>query len=950
MTYNISSMQNTVMKKLFTWIAATSLLAGCAENVATSGLDGDGRHISFGVTESAVVSVKVEDTATRSAASSLWTDGRTPWTAEMSVLRQMVGAEAVVKAETDFPGSEELCLTITDEPCIGQKSVIRGSLQNMVDTRTLVFGVTEFVKDDTSSPVFSNRVPMVQNTTVDDGLELYMAQETWEDDAYNGTEYDFYAYAPHVENSGDQGVTLSNNHRTITYNPAGIDVGDQPDLMTARKATYAYIGLVPLTFQHRLCAIQIKTAGTWAAGYHVSGVKFTNVISSGTFDIDTDKDATWTSYGTVGNYEVSGFNEAATTAKVVTGPDDKWLMMVPQTLSSAKISITLTDDDTETHSYTVVAPISAYTWTAGHTVTYTISPASITSVTVNYPTGWNDGSNPVDGPVTTYETADQFGLFVLDRDNKILVSNEPVSPTAGDAAASRTLDIPATIFKSKQYKYFLMYPYRSDLATIVNKTVATTYDDYYKVGATVTGRTTDANTFFEDVITNWSPAADQSAAADFKKQDLQIAVLSGSQFDMVHKMGLVEIQLGTKTVPAIRTYSSEAASGPDPITGMKYTDSGESQEVTASNQFDDSCLPLNRSGYFYIVNGSKTLKSVSTVNTDWEYELTGIVAGSYNAITIENTAIKRTCYKFTAVFAYTGSVQPFPLPVKGSMTMQCWGAEGGGFIPGLAPTWSGKGGYGGYAKGEIALSKEIVCYVYVGGRPVDHNAPNWQYGGWNGGGDQYGGGAGGGATDVRFVSCSTASLWNELPSLRSRIIVAGGGGGWDTYATGGYGGGLLGGNGTGDANCGTGGTQTSGGTGSTSGSFGQGGQNINFDGGGAGGGWYGGGQGNSNISSGGGGSGFISGHPFCNGVNSSGAHLGASVPSQIRFPGTESDVTVSFKSGTTVLIDGGGCQWTTSTRGSLITMPNPLGGNYASGIGHSGNGYAKITMITPDND
>ena len=50
------------------------------------------------------------------------------------------------------------------------------------------------------------------------------------------------------------------------------------------------------------------------------------------------------------------------------------------------------------------------------------------------------------------------------------------------------------------------------------------------------------------------------------------------------------------------------------------------------------------------------------------------------------------------------------------------------------------------------------------------------------------------------------------------------------------------------------------------------------------------------------------------------------------------------------MIDGGGCEWTTNTRGSQSAMPNPAGGNYTSGIGHSGHGYAKITLTTPDAD
>ena len=934
-------------------------MAACSEDVTSSRTDDNGRNVTFSVIDGGAISVETQNSSTRINIA--------PWTTENNA--QTIN-EKVVKAETDLPISEPLCLTITEEPITNpiQTNVsTRGALLNSGDASSLVFGVTEFIKDDVTTPFLSNIVPIYQNTTLDDGSFLFRANETWEHDAYDGTEYDFYAYAPRVVGT-EHGMTLTNNFTTITYNAAGVDVGDQPDLMTASKATSAYVSAVPLTFQHRLCAIQIKTSGTWAAGFHVSAVKFTNVISSGTFNIDTDKDAAWTSYGSVGDYVVSGFNEANATGVSVTGPDNKWLMMVPQTLGnspSSKLSITLTD--ASSNSYVVTAPISATTWKAGQKVTYNIAPESFATMTVNYPS-WNDGGNAVAGPVSTYENADQFGLFVLDKDGKILISNEPVSPNTTDPvnpAASRTLNIPATIFKSKQYKYFLMYPYRSDLETLVG---TANYNSYYKKDAT--GRTTDADAFFTDVISNWTPADDQSTVAVFKKQDLQIASLYGDNFYMVHKMGLVNISLGTKTVPTTRTYSSGGASGPDPITGMNYTDEGSSV-VTASSQFDDSSQPLNSSGYLYIVNGSKTLKSVSTVNTDWERELTGIVAGSYNAITIQGDDIKRTCYKFTALFPYTGAVQEFPLPVKGTMTMQCWGASGGGFTEQSA---NYKAGYGGYVCGSISnVPHYKVLYVYVGqgGGQRNHNYP------FNGGGGCYKSenavhyaGQGGGATDIRLkkhsygtwgglisVSNATSSAITSHAgddSFDSRLIVAGGGGGANVYSgsghTGsslggdaggliGYSGAVSGGSGIENGTAPTGGTQSGGGRGglwngslldSWDGCFGYG----NFgEFGGGGGGYWGGGSGADGagvVSSGAGGSSYIPGHPGC---------------TSLSYGGT----TYTFSS--TTMIDGKGKGWTTAnqtTGGSAATMPTPPEGTISGG--NVGNGYAKITMSTPDND
>lgn len=215
------------------------------------------------------------------------------------------------------------------------------------------------------------------------------------------------------------------------------------------------------------------------------------------------------------------------------------------------------------------------------------------------------------------------------------------------------------------------------------------------------------------------------------------------------------------------------------------------------------------------------------------------------------------------------------------------------------------------------------------------------------------------------------SGWGGTASMRSRIIVAGGGAytsydGPTLYAPytyvkkGGCAGGLVGYDGRDgpyDNYCGKGGTQTSGGASPSlyyntgvgdPGQFGYGGagKESGQNGGGSGGsgGWYGGsgasGAGGGSFGAGGGSS-FISGHPYCNGINSSGTHQGASKPSKVRYQGTGSEHTITFTS--TVIIDGGGYAWTSSSRGKATQMPKPDGGYYASGFGHPGNGYAKIT-------
>lgn len=213
--------------------------------------------------------------------------------------------------------------------------------------------------------------------------------------------------------------------------------------------------------------------------------------------------------------------------------------------------------------------------------------------------------------------------------------------------------------------------------------------------------------------------------------------------------------------------------------------------------------------------------------------------------------------------AYTGTYQAITLQ-PGTYKLECWGAQGGYYITSSTL----HGGYGGYSTGTLTLSTPTQLFLYVGGSPGYRQAA----GGFNGGGTGYRVG-GGGATDIRIST-----------SLYDRFIVAGGGGGWDTYhinlqnqhtAYGGAGGGQSGQSGycsqhgSSSYYTGAGGTQTSGGAqalnitssgaGYTSASFGQGGSCTSSTnstmGVGGGGGWYGGGAGFGEGA--GGGSGYV---------------------------------------------------------------------------------------------
>ena len=250
----------------------------------------------------------------------------------------------------------------------------------------------------------------------------------------------------------------------------------------------------------------------------------------------------------------------------------------------------------------------------------------------------------------------------------------------------------------------------------------------------------------------------------------------------------------------------------------------------------------------------------------------------------------------------------------GVYRIECWGGEG-------ALT----GRKGGYVSGDIFFSHAIKLYLFVGDegkRGTEGEVFN------NGGVTQY---QGGGASDVRLVNDD----YDEFESLKSRIIVAGGGGGSDSIEgvleIGGDAGGTEGypsASGNGKP-----GTQEAGGEGSGSGSFGKGGGNGKIkdqgdeDGNGGGGGGYFGGGGSiiSTNGSGGGGSSYISGHNGCLAIDYSSRD-------QSNYNMTKDSIHYSgFSFFNTVMIDG------------RSEMPSPF--KKGNETGHSSFGVIRITVL-----
>ena len=309
-----------------------------------------------------------------------------------------------------------------------------------------------------------------------------------------------------------------------------------------------------------------------------------------------------------------------------------------------------------------------------------------------------------------------------------------------------------------------------------------------------------------------------------------------------------------------------------------------------------------------------------------------VIITSFLLVNIENVHAENQKFEFD----YTGDYQMFTAPANGTYKVQLWGAQGGASRENNVISTVRPGGYGAYTAGLIELRKGQKLYVYVGGKGVDGVKSGYATGGYNGGGrgdydhsDDEGAGAGGGATDIRL----TPGVWNDFASLKSRIMVAAGGGGTSWLDGLGYGGDLTSPATTYSASA----TQTKGNA------FGVGQNGVykysNKTTAGGGGGYYGGyaTPSSAGVTNGSGGSSFISGYDGSDAISEESTssniiHTGQS----IHYSGLKFDYGLMVRGNGTVK-DGNAY--------SIYFMPNPAGGNFAQGTGKTGNGYAIIEYM-----
>jgi hypothetical protein len=195
-------------------------------------------------------------------------------------------------------------------------------------------------------------------------------EEYWEPTTMTDR-YSFFAYAPYA--ASDNGISVSSSASTagvptLTYT-VPTDVTKQPDLMVATKKNVRPTGAgVPLDMKHALTSVGFQIAGN---GEVVKAIAITGVSVTGTLAVDSET-ITWVP-GAVSNTDFSASLSAATYATTETMSTNLiagngYLMMIPQTLTSAaKVVVTFSDDSIKELA------LGTDTWAAGKKVTYNIT-------------------------------------------------------------------------------------------------------------------------------------------------------------------------------------------------------------------------------------------------------------------------------------------------------------------------------------------------------------------------------------------------------------------------------------------------------------------------------------------------------------------------------------------------------------------------------------------------
>ena len=358
----------------------------------------------------------------------------------------------------------------------------------------------------------------------------------------------FHAYAPHSSESNSMlksSPDLTKVQTNIHYTASSADIEKQPDLIVATNAAQrsktAANTPVDLQFSHALTAVSFAMSSDLAevigTGAKLTSVSLMGIPNEGDCQLiakdgkHDSSSANWKLSSATDTYTFNLSTKNVTVGSNMALTDDnQTLMMIPQTLpDGAKLVFTFKLND---QPQVLTVPLNGQKWEAGKSVIYKLSAKAINTLDatdVTYPSTWNASSFPK----SSFTTNDAIGLYVVDKNNKIVENN--VKLTLG---SNKIWTTGKKFLKLAGYKYFAYYPYNKSDAQMVDPSAS------------------DASAFFASKIRSLSPKADQSDESTLLAQDFQVAkgeVASDAStltFLMEHAMGLAEITLGAKTFDA----------------------------------------------------------------------------------------------------------------------------------------------------------------------------------------------------------------------------------------------------------------------------------------------------------------------------------------------------------------------------------------------------------------
>lgn len=701
------------------------------------------------------------------------------------------------------------------------------------------FGVTAIsTNNGTNTALFTNQKASKNN------------EDIWEIDDKTNSRWPFdalvffHAYAPFNDATDGMWSVTTDAEKVktkikYTAKSGETEIPAQPDIIVATNAESRSVSsddkAVDLKFSHALTAVNFaiskdlteifKTEAT--DGSKLKSIKLSGIPNEGTCELTATEGSPQTpSQNWTFDTEADGKKKTGTytfdltkediqigESYALTSNEDKnILMMIPQDLNGTEAKLTFVLDIKGKGDQTFTFDLSNQTWLPGTSVTYKLSASAINHLEkaeVKFPDTWKDTEQvKYSYPKTDFAAGESIGLYVVNSKNTIEGENLKCVKQAD--GSWKIGDGNTKYLKLKNYKYFAYYPYNATAPTVDE-----TKDN--------------ADEFFKDMITNWTPVKEQKTEDVLLSQDLQVGegVIDGDAatltFNMAHSMGLAVLNLETKDIPKTRRFvnnnytyyypSYEHRATTEPTKGKDYTDDNTKQTVRASSAFLENIPYPSKNTefrYFQIVKPSTDVSFKASDESGNPRSAWGtLTPNPYTLNVAKNTAVSKSIitdadfYFLARKYDFTQSVETFTALEDGTYTLECWGAQGG---PVYSVDIKAKGG--GYTIGSLKVDKGKQLFVCVGGQGGTGKRDGKKAsGGYNGGGKGgygvknekgqilLGGGGGGGATHIAFTTGVLTQFVNSYSE--QLLMVAGGAAGFSNMTTtnynAAYGGGLEGG-------------------------------------------------------------------------------------------------------------------------------------------------------------